>query len=306
MIIAISANPNIVNIARDILALERYQYGRILALLIISITFLVFFSLYSYFKVDALKLHFDKLIRNLCVNDFKEQQYESNFIKPIMVVIPAYNEESNLIELLPKIPNNIYDMDVGVLVVDDGSEDNTVQIVKELGHHVISNKINRGQGAASRIGYDVLTKFNAQIGVTMDADNQHRPEDLKTMIAPIIEQRCDLVIGSRILGDHVKDSHLRNMGINFFSWIISLVMGARVTDSSSGFKAFNVSKMKSLQFTEDQFQSAEVLIEARKKGLRICEVPITITHRKHGISKKGRDLSYGLNFAKTIIKAWWR
>ena len=79
-----------------------------------------------------------------------------------------------------------------------------------------------------------------------------------------------------------------------------------MTDCSSGFKAFNVNKMSALNLKEDQFQSAEVIVEAAKKGLRIGEVPITIVERKHGTSKKGRDIKYGLYFTKTVLKSWWR
>ena len=83
-------------------------------------------------------------------------------------------------------------------------------------------------------------------------------------------------------------------------------MFKKLTDCSSGFRAFNVHKMSSLNLREDQFQTAEVIVEAVKKGLRIGEVPITIVERRHGTSKKGRDIKYGLFFAKTILKSWWR
>jgi hypothetical protein len=79
-----------------------------------------------------------------------------------------------------------------------------------------------------------------------------------------------------------------------------------MTDCSSGFKAFNVNKISALNLREAQFQSTEVLLEAAKKGLRIGEAPISIVERKHGTSKKGRDIKYGLFFAKTILKTWWR
>jgi hypothetical protein len=79
-----------------------------------------------------------------------------------------------------------------------------------------------------------------------------------------------------------------------------------LTDCSSGFKAFNVDKINKLNLREEQFQSTEVILEAAKKGLRIGEVPMTVVERKYGVSKKGPDLKYGLFFAKTILKTWWR
>jgi hypothetical protein len=126
------------------------------------------------------------------------------------------------------------------------------------------------------------------------------------MIEPILSGVCDLVIGSRVLGTHEKVNWFRNTGILLFSKIISVITGKTFTDSSSGFKAFNVERLKDIRLTENQFQSAEVLIESCKKGLKIGEVPIVINRRTHGKSKKGKDLMYGFNFAKTILKTWWR
>jgi hypothetical protein len=140
----------------------------------------------------------------------------------------------------------------------------------------------------------------------MDADNQHRPEDIEKLVIPIFDEAYDLIIGSRILGDHQKVIWLRIMGIMVLSRLINSITGLKISDCSSGFKAFNVEKMKALNLTEDQFQSSEVLIEACKKGLRIGEVPVTVHLRKIGKSKKGTDLSYGFSFTKTILKTWWR
>ena len=305
-LVAISVNPNLFNLVRDMLALQEYQYGRLLALLIVSTLFLLFYSFNTKSKLESVRIQLDKLIRSLGTAEFDEESYILEKIKSIMIVIPAYNEAQNLNELLSLIPKQINGKDVGVLVVDDGSEDNTVEVVCKNGYLIVSNRINRGQGAASRLGYDILIKYNVPFGVTMDADNQHRPEDIEKLVKSILENKYDLVIGSRILGGHEKVSWIRSIGITILSWIINLITGLRVTDCSSGFKAFNVKRLKNLKLTEDQFQSSEVLIEASKKGLRIGEVPITINRRKYGQSRKGTDWIYGFNFAKTILKTWWR
>ena len=223
-----------------------------------------------------------------------------------MIIIPAYNEAENLRDILPRIPNQIKGVEAGVLVSDDGSDDNTAQVAHQFGHLVVSSRINRGQGAASRLGYDVLSKHHVSVGVTMDADNQHRPEDLEGLVVPILNGQYDLVIGSRILGIQEKTTWTRKLGIAILSNVMSLVIGLRITDCSSGFKAFSMERLRDMKLTEDQFQSAEVLIEARKRGLRIGEVPITVNCRKHGRSKKGKDWGYGLHFTKTIVKTWWR
>jgi hypothetical protein len=302
-LIAISINPNVVNFLRDLLAMQQYQYGRILALLIISNIILMFIAVYSTSKIENFRLQFDHLVRKLALGYLEST---SKNLKPIMIVIPAYNEEDNLDYLLPNIPVKIKGIDVGVLVVDDGSDDNTIHIVKEHGQTVVSNPINRGGGAALRLGYDILINSNATICVTMDADGQHRPEDIEDLVTPILDGEYDVVIGSRVLGTREKDDWLRITGVHVFSGIISSLLGKKITDPSSGFRAFKIEKIKNIELYEDQYHTSELIIEAVKKGLRIKEIPITVLKRKFGRSKKGRDLIYGLHFAKTIIRAWWR
>ena len=302
-LIAVSVNPNVVNFLRDLLALQQYQYGRILALLIISNIVLVFISVYTASKVENFRQQFDRLVRKLGLN-FLETA--SKDLKPIMIVIPAYNEAQNLSHLLPKIPATIKETEVGVLVVDDGSDDETSRIVRERNQFVVSNPINRGGGAALRLGYDILKNSDTAVCVTMDADGQHRPEDLEELVRPILDDEHDVVIGSRILGSREKDNPVRIAGVQIFSTIISSLLGKRITDPSSGFRAFRMDKIRSIDLYEDQYHTSELIIEAVKKGLRVKEVPITILKRQFGKSKKGRDLSYGFHFAKTIIKTWWR
>ena len=305
-LITVSINPDTLNHVAEILKLEQRQRGRILALMIGSNIILWFLLLYVKAKLDDYRYQFDLLIRKLGHEEIEDLLKKEIAGKEIMVVIPAYNEAANLKELLQKIPAKIGDRNVGALIVDDGSTDNTKEVAMQSGHSVVQNKINRGQGAASRLGYDVLLRNNIKIGVTMDADNQHLPEEIEKLVAPILNKEYDLVIGSRILGETFKSSRLRDTGINFFTKTINLVTGTRLTDCSSGFRAFNVRKMSELNLREEQFQTAEVIVEAAKKGLKIGEVPITIVQRKHGTSKKGRDIRYGLFFAKTILKSWWR
>lgn len=305
-LVVICIDPDIANFLPELLSLGSIRFGRMLALLIVSNLFLLYYVFSTRSKIESIRLQLDKLIRNFGTTDFEECTIPEARLKPIMIIVPAFNEGDNLSEFLPKIPRQISGKEVGVLMVDDGSEDETARIGRDHGCLVAVNRINRGQGAASRLGYDILIKYDIDIGVTMDADNQHRPEDIEKLVLPIIGGTYDLVIGSRILGKHDGSSLMRTIGIRLFSRMISFSTGQRITDCSSGFKAFNVAKMSCLNLKEDQFQSAEVLIEAAKKGLIIGEVPITIRQRKHGVSKKGTDWAYGFSFVRTIFKTWWR
>lgn len=305
-LLIVSVNPDVINFLRDFLALEKYMYGRLFALLIISNIFLMFFTSYAKTKQEILRFQFDKLVRNLGTFHLEKKQDVFQGIRPVMIVIPALNEAENLKELLPRLPTRIQNLPVGVLVIDDGSDDDTRAVVCENGHLVISNLVNRGGGAALRLGYDVLHKTGGCICVTMDADGQHRPEDIEALVTPIIKDRYDFVIGSRILGEREKDCAVRLAGVYLFGFLISFLLGKKITDPSSNFRAFKMDALKSIRLYEDQYHTSELIIEAIKQGMRIGEAPVTILKRKHGKSKKGGDVLYGFNFARVILKAWWR
>ncbi len=306
-LIAVSINPNVLNAIRDALSLHKAQRGRILALLVISNIFLLFYILITKLKVENIHFQFDKLVRTLGSNEIDKNIDLADDIKPIMILIPAYNEADNLKELLPRIPKKIEGIDVGILVIDDGSEDETFSVASEIEDvFVVKNPINRGGGAALWLGYDILKKAGAHLCVTMDADGQHQPEELIKLVLPILNDQYDCVIGSRILGHSEKGSLLRIMGVHIFGKIISVLLGKKITDPSSGFRAFRMESVASINLHEDQYHTSELIVEAVKKGIRIEEVPITILKRKYGKSKKGRDWIYGFHFAKTIIKTWWR
>lgn len=306
-LMTVTINPNILNVIRDAMSLQNAYRGRIIALLIISNIFLLFYIFFTKLKIDNIHLQFDSLVRSLGSQDIEQNVELLDCIKPAMVLIPAYNESDNLKELLPFMPQKIGGTEIGVLVVDDGSDDDTFLAASETGDIcVVKNLINRGGGAALRLGYDILQKAEVQYCVTMDADGQHRVEDIENVLQPIIEDRYDCVIGSRILGNREKANWLRITGVYFFGRIISILLGKKITDPSSGFRAFRMEAMASVRLHEDQYHTSELIIEAIKNGLRIGEVPITILKRKFGKSKKGKDLAYGFHFARIIIKTWWR
>ena len=306
-LIIITINPNVLNILRDSLSLQTAYRGRIIALLIVSNIFLLFYIFFTKLKIDNIHLQFDRLVRSLGSQDLEKNIELFKYIKPAMILIPAYNEADNLRTLLPMIPKQVEGVEIGVLVVDDGSDDDTYAVSAATpGICVVKNQINRGGGAALRLGYDILQKTGVNFCVTMDADGQHRPDDIKNVLLPIIENRSDCVIGSRILGDREKANWLRITGVYLFGRIVSTLLDKKITDPASGFRAFRMEAMASIQLHEDQYHTSELIIEAVKKGLRIGEVPITILKRKFGKSKKGKDLAYGFHFARIIVKTWWR
>ncbi|MFQ5560738.1 MAG: glycosyltransferase family 2 protein, partial [Nitrospinota bacterium] len=270
----VSIFPDSVNILVGMFSLENKQFGRLITLLIFSnlLLWVLVFGLRNKDSVRSISI--DLLIRHLGKSQFSAN-YENNVVKEIAVIIPALNEARNLEKVLPLIPQEIQGHSSGALVVDDGSSDDTVAVTRLSGYPVVSNPMKRGGGAALRLGYDIAVQGNAKILVTMDADGQHLPEEIEGLVAPIINDSADVVIGSRILGKYEQDSRLRLLGVHIFSFMINFIAGTRITDCSNGFRAFRVDAMKKVLLLQDQFHTAELIIDAAKKGLRIGEAPVT-------------------------------
>ncbi|KPJ62250.1 MAG: hypothetical protein AMS15_04505 [Planctomycetes bacterium DG_23] len=305
-LLGISIYPPIASILRDILRLHQDQRGRLIALLVLSSILLWGLLLYTRMKQHLAEERFDRLVRALGFRDFAPGQPLENVIKPITVVIPAYEEEKNIGKVLKEMPREVMGKEATALVVIDGGEDNTEGVVKEAGFPAIRSPIHRGGGAALKLGFDIAVAGGAEIIVTMDADGQHRPEEIPVLVEPILAGEADMVIGSRILGRSMARNRLRSFGVRLFSRIINLLAATHISDCSSGFRAVRAEVLKKVHLRQDQYHTAELIIDAAKRGLRLTEAPITILSRHAGQSKKGKDWRYGLHFIKTILTTWWR
>lgn len=302
--VAVAINPNLGNVLADIFSLKNQQLGRIITLIIVAN--ILFWILLIKTRERSFKANrqFDLLVRRLASDKFFETYAGTNF--DIIVIIPALNEGENLEHVLPRMPSVIQGNRCGCLVVDDGSSDETPIVVTNSGHMLISGLINRGGGSALRLGYDIAQKLGAQIVVTMDADGQHLPEEIEGLVSPILSGKEDIVIGSRLMGSREKDSVIRLVGIHFFNHLINLLANTRISDCSNGFRAFRMNALAKVLLTQDQFHTAELIIDAARKGMKIGEAPVTVLKRISGESKKGKNLSYGFNFCKTIFSTWLR
>jgi hypothetical protein len=226
--------------------------------------------------------------------------------KRIVVISPAYNEVENVGPVIEAMPKEIHGYHVMPIVIDDHSDDGTADAARAAGALAASLPIRRGGGLALRVGYDIALRLGADIVVTIDADGQHQPEELPTLVEPIIEERADHVNGSRMLGDFERESLIRHVGVHFFSWTVTLLTGQRVTDITSGYRATRADTLRKLILEQDQFWTSEVTIEALRQHARVVEVPVTFLTRRGGVSKKPKSLRYGWNFSKAIVKTWLR
>ena len=235
-------------------------------------------------------------------------RHQSSFCqKPyILVIIPAYNEAENLLLILKQAPENILSIPVKVLVVDDGSQDSTFRVSIKRGAYCIRLTQNSGGGHALRVGFALAEQLKATYIVTMDADGQHKFSDIENIVKPLIHDEADVVLGNRFEGNSEYSNRFRSLGICFFSKFLSLLIGRKIGDCSNSYRGFTLNVLEKLHLLEKKHHTAEFVIKASKRNLRIIEVPIQIKNRIFGRSKKGNSFIYPIRFAKTIFTSWWQ
>ena len=224
----------------------------------------------------------------------------------IVTISPAYNEAENIGPVIEAMPKEVEGYPVVPIVVDDASDDDTADAARAAGALVARLPIRRGGGLALRVGYEIALQLGAEIVVTLDADGQHLPEELPIIVKPIVAGEADHVNGSRMLGDYERGPLIRHLGVHFFSRVVTILTGQRVTDISSGYRATRADTLRRLILEQDQFWTSEVTIEALRQRARIVEVPVTFLTRRGGESKKPKSFRYAWNFTKAIAKTWLR
>lgn len=214
-----------------------------------------------------------------------------------VAIIPAFNEEKTIGLVLSKVKGQVDQ----IIVVDDGSKDNTYQIAKDKGVLVYRHPVNRGLGGALGTGIKAALCNNADIIVTIDADGQHEPAEIQRLIKPIIAGESDVVIGSRFLTRQPMPIS-RRVGNKFFNFVMRALFGIKTTDSQSGMRAFSKEAAGKIELCTNGMEvSSEILKEAKAKKLKIKEVPIKSIYTDYSLSK-GQNLTLGI---KTFIKFLW-
>ncbi len=202
----------------------------------------------------------------------------------IILIIPAYNEARNLPRLADALRAHAPECDV--VVVDDGSADDTAHVASRLGWSVLRLPMNLGIGGAVQAGYLWAWERGYDVAVQIDGDGQHDPAFLGALLAPIEAGTADVVIGSRFLSDGgFRSTAVRRAGISYLTWFLRLRCGARVTDPTSGFRAANRDATELFaRYYPSDYPEPEAVALARRAGLRIVEVPVRMHERVHGRS----------------------
>lgn len=306
-VVLLAAAPNLFNPVFEIFNFRPGTGQRLTAVLLVAVVVLFLLILRLESQADTNERSIRLLVESLGQAAFDwDRAAELPPGKRIVVVSPAYNEAENVGAVIEAMPRQIDGYHVVPIVIDDHSEDGTAEVARAAGALVATLPIRRGGGLALRVGYDIALRLGADVVVSIDADGQHQPEELPSLVRPILEGRADHVNGSRMLGAFERESLIRHVGVHFFSWLVTLLTGQRVTDISSGYRATRAETLRRLILEQDQFWTSEVTIEALRQHARVVEVPVTFLTRRGGESKKPKSLRYGWNFSKAIVKTWLR
>ena len=215
----------------------------------------------------------------------------------VIIGIPAFNEEENIAAIVIKLKRK-YDH---VLVCDDGSSDMTHDIASSLGAIVVKHPTNLGYGAAIKTIFNEARKIDGDILITFDADGQHKISEIDSVLKPISENKADIVIGSRFLGNTKDIPKYRKIGIKMITGLTNTLTGSEITDAQSGFRAYSKKVLNEISPTESGMGiSTEILIKSSKKQMRISEVPITISYENNTPSQE--PISHGTSVVFSTVK----
>lgn len=223
------------------------------------------------------------------------------------IIIPALNEEKNIGNTISKIPKKISGIDkLKILVVDDGSTDNTKTGALKAGAEIISHKHNKGVGVAFQTGLEWALRNQFDILVNMDADGQFNPADIPALIKPVLEDKTDVVVANRFNNGSPKHmSKTKYFGNKMMSFLISKLSGLDLVDVSSGFRVFNKESMYRLNLIGNFTYTQESILDLATKGMKIINIPVEVTYYKSRKSRVASNiLSYAIKTSMIIFRSF--
>ena len=259
----------------------------------------------------------DELVDSVALEEFRSAHGDPRFAE-VVIVAAAYHEVDNIGRVVDALPAELCGKPVTFVVVIDGEEDGTAEIVRKSGHYAVVCPVNRGQGAALRLGYRIARDGGARYIVTTDADGQYNPAEIANLLGPVIAGEADFVTGSRRLGSEETRDPVRQAGVRFFAAAISVLTGQKISDTTFGLRAMRAEVTGAVQLSQPQYQASELLIGVITHGYKVKEVPATIHRRRVGESKKGHNplydlhipgvnnLFYGMRFSRVVFGTWRR
>lgn len=201
-----------------------------------------------------------------------------------LVIIPAYNEQGGIVKTVRDVEEHAPEFDY--IIINDCSTDHTLEICREHGFPVVNLPVNLGIGGGVQTGYVYALRQGYDIAVQFDGDGQHNARYLNEMAEKLKDEHLDMVIGSRyIKKEGFQSSGLRRVGIRYFTWLIKLITGQKITDPTSGMRMANrdVIEIYAKNYPKD-YPEPESVVTILKKGKKVEEVPVQMNAREEGVS----------------------
>jgi glycosyltransferase involved in cell wall biosynthesis len=217
----------------------------------------------------------------------------------VYIVIAAYNESNSIKKVVDNLIVAGYE---NIVIIDDGSKDNTYNVISNLFVFALRHIVNRGQGAALKTGIDFALEKGAKYIVTFDADGQHRVDDINAMITPIALKKCDVTLGSRFLDKKTKMPFTRYLTLKIGILVQWIFYGLLLTDAHNGFRCFSKKAAQLIHITSDRMEHASQIVEEIKRNrLKYVEIPVVINYNEETLRKGQGGFIQGIRvFSKML------
>ena len=307
-VVLVSVVPQIFGIFTRLLGLEDRGFA------LLSIAVLLLFGLFLNLlgRVREAGRRSGEIVTGLAVREYSERYLSSEeraegHPGEILIIVPAYDEEGGIQEVLRRIPDEVLGHEVKTVVVDDGSADRTADIARDEGVPVVTP---RGQPRAGRRPEDGLRDSAGREGRGRRQPRRRRPVQAggarPARQAHNRRARRTSCSAPAFMGYYQEAGSVRHVGVVFFSRLISLLTGVKVSDCTNGYRAIRVSELHKLNLREDRFNANEIILEGLKNKLRFEQVPVSMLSRAAGETKKPPKLAYPLGVFRVIISTWLR
>jgi len=285
-------------------------FNKAQVLLIFSIVIILYLLGLQLIKNQSISFNFHRIVRNSAITNFQQQIIDSISDKvDLVIVIAAKNESKTIGDVIDKINILQLPYNYKIIVVNDGSTDDTALIAKKKGAFVINHFQNLGIGGALKTGYIASIFFKPEIVITIDADGQHDPKYISEIISKIKNNNADLVYTSRFSTIDYKTTTVRSVGNKFYTKLVNKLGNISITDVTSGYRGIKFEKLESIFFISENNFAIELAIRAGRNGLKIVEVPAKTVGRDYGTSqfhKIEKFFVYNINAIIQIFNAFLR
>ena len=302
-ILTVLVKPELLEFILDITGLlNRTQF-----LLSISLILIIYLMIKQIQKSRKVISDYNQLIRKISLENFKKEYFQVLKNTDILIIICVKNEEKTIEKVINDIRNQTIKEDYEIVVVNDGSNDNTEAITRMTNTFIINHFKNLGIGGAIKTGYLVSKNFNPNIVINIDGDGQHDPTYITKIISKINNENFDLVYVSRFANEsQYKTNKIRSIGNKFYTNLINKIGNLSITDVTTGYKAIKFSKLSKIFFVSESNFAIELALRAGKNKLKVTEISSITNVREHGQSqfhKIEKFLMYNLIVLQQIFYA---